>query len=53
VVRFLRHLLRHIPGPLLVILDGAPIHRGRAVKDFLRQFGNSPASHIASLRRTA
>ena len=35
VVRFLRHLLSHLPGKLLVIWDGAPIHRGQAVKDFL------------------
>lgn len=35
VVRFLRHLLRHLPGKRLVIWDGAPIHRGRAVRDFL------------------
>jgi hypothetical protein len=36
VVRFLKHLLRQIPGKLLVIWDGSPIHQGRAVKDFLR-----------------
>jgi len=35
-VRFLKHLMRQIPGKLLVIWDGSPIHRGRAVKDFLR-----------------
>jgi transposase len=35
VVRFLRHLLGQIPGKLLIIWDGSPIHRGRAVKDFL------------------
>jgi transposase len=35
VVRFLRHLLGQIPGKLLVIWDGSPIHRGRAIKDFL------------------
>jgi len=35
VVRFLRHLLAHLPGKLLVIWDGAPIHRGQPVKDFL------------------
>jgi transposase len=35
VVRFLKHLLRHIPGKLLVIWDGSPIHQGRAVKDYL------------------
>ena len=34
-VRFLKHLLRQIPGKLLVIWDGSPIHRGGAVKDFL------------------
>ena len=39
VVRFLRHLLRHIRGKLLVIWDGAPIHRAQVVKDFLAQGG--------------
>jgi transposase len=37
VVRFLQHLLRHIAGKLLVIWDGAPIHRAQPVKDFLAQ----------------
>jgi transposase len=36
VVRFLRVLLRKIAGKLLVIWDGAPIHRGQPIKDFLR-----------------
>jgi transposase len=35
IVRFLQHLLRHLPGQLLVIWDGAPIHRAQPVKDFL------------------
>jgi len=35
VVRFLRMLLRKIPGPLLVIWDGSPIHRAEVVKQFL------------------
>lgn len=35
VVRFLKHLLCHIAGKLLVIWDGAPIHRGQPVRDFL------------------
>jgi transposase len=39
VVRFLQHLLRHIPGKLLVIWDGAPIHRAQVVKNFLAQGG--------------
>jgi transposase len=37
VVRFLQHLLHHIEGKLLVIWDGAPIHRAQPVKDFLAQ----------------
>jgi transposase len=37
VVRFLRVLLRKIKGKLLVIWDGAPIHRGQPIKDFLRR----------------
>jgi len=35
VVRFLKHALRQIPGKLLVVWDGSPIHRGKAVKEFL------------------
>ena len=35
VVRFLRHLLDHLPGKLLVLWDGSPIHRARAVTAFL------------------
>jgi hypothetical protein len=37
LVRFLRVLLRKIRGKLQVIWDGAPIHRGQPVKDFLRR----------------
>jgi transposase len=37
IVGFLQHLLRHLPGALLVIWDGAPIHRAQPVKDFLAQ----------------
>jgi transposase len=36
VVRFLRHLLRHL-GRVLVVWDGLPAHRGEVVKTFLRQ----------------
>jgi transposase len=42
-VRFLNHLLRQIPGKLLVIWGGSPIHRGGAVKDFL---ANGAASRL-------
>jgi transposase len=37
VVRFLKHLLAHIPGKILVIWDNLPAHKGQAVKDFLAQ----------------
>jgi transposase len=47
-VRFLRHLLRHIPGKLLVIWDRAPIHRAQAVKDFLAQ-GGAARVHLEQL----
>ena len=36
VTEFLRHLLRVVPGPVLVIWDGAPIHRSKLVKAFLQ-----------------
>ncbi len=39
VVRFLKHLLQHLPGKLLVIWDGAPIHRSKVVKQFLADGG--------------
>jgi transposase len=35
VVGFLRQLLRHLPGKLLVLWDGAPIHRAQPVTNFL------------------
>ena len=48
VVRFLRHLLRHLPGKLLVIWDGSPIHRCQVVKDFLAT-GAARRLHLAPL----
>lgn len=35
VVEFLKHLQRHIPGKLLILWDGAPIHRSKLVKHYL------------------
>jgi len=35
VLRFLRHLRRHIRGKALLLWDGAPIHRSRVVKEYL------------------
>lgn len=34
IVQFLRHVLRHIEGKLLVIWDGLPAHRSRKVKAY-------------------
>ena len=48
VVRFLKHLLTHLPGRLLVIWDGAPIHRGQPVKDFLAS-GAAARLHLEPL----
>ena len=41
VVRFLRHLLRHIDGKLLLIWDGLSAHHGQAVKEFLKAGGTA------------
>ncbi len=35
VAVFLRHLLRQIPGPLVVLLDNGGIHRGDPVQELL------------------
>ena len=37
IIAFLSHLLRHIPGKLLIVWDGLPGHRSRAVWDFVQQ----------------
>ena len=37
IILFLVHLLRHIPGKLLIVWDGLPGHRSRAVGDFFCQ----------------
>jgi transposase len=43
VVQFLKHALGRIPGKLLVIWDGSPIHRSKIVKEFLK---NGAASRL-------
>jgi putative transposase len=37
VIGFLRHLLRHLLGPVVLLWDGGPIHRRVIVKEFLHQ----------------
>jgi hypothetical protein len=48
VVRCLRLLRRTVRGTLLVIGDGAPIHRGQPVTDFLRA-GAAKRLHLEQL----
>ena len=36
VVAFLEHLLREVPGRMVLIWDGAPIHRSRVIRDLER-----------------
>ena len=48
VVRFLQVLTREIPGNLLVIWDGAPIHRCQAVKEYLTK-GGTKRIHLEQL----
>ncbi len=49
VVDFLQHLQRHIPGPILVVWDGASIHRGTAVQEWLTR----PETRIQLVRLPA
>lgn len=48
VVCFLKHLLHHIPGNLLVIWDGASIHRSQVIKQFLAS-GATTRLHLERL----
>ena len=40
-ITFLKRLLRAVPRRLLVIWDGSPIHRRRAVTNFVKEVGDS------------
>jgi transposase len=48
VVAFLEHLLREVSGRLVVIWDGAPIHRSHAIKEFLAN-GAAQRLHVERL----
>lgn len=37
VVEFLEHLLRHLPGRLLIVWDGLRQHRSRMVREFVAE----------------
>jgi transposase len=47
VVAFLEHLLREVPGRMVIIWDGAPIHRSQTIKEFLM----NGAAHRLPLER--
>ncbi len=48
VVAFLEHLLREVSGRLVIIWDGAPIHRSHAIKAFLAT-GAAQRLHVERL----
>jgi len=43
VIAFLKHLLRHVRGPIVLVWDKHPIHRRDKVKEFLAQH---PRLHV-------
>jgi transposase len=47
VVAFLEHLLREVPGRIVVIWDGSPIHRSQTIQEFLA----NGAAHRLHLER--
>jgi hypothetical protein len=42
VVAFLEHLLREVPGQMVIIWDGSPIHRSHTIKEFLANGASPP-----------
>lgn len=48
IVRFLKHVLRHLPGKLLILWDGASIHRSQTIKTFLAD-GGAERIHLERL----
>ncbi len=48
VVAFLEHLRREVPGRLVLIWDGAPIHRSHTIREFLTN-GAAQRLHLERL----
>jgi transposase len=48
VVAFLEHLMREVSGRMLILWDGAPIHRSQAIKEFLAN-GAAQRMHLERL----
>jgi transposase len=52
VVAFLEHLLREVPGRMVIIWDGAPIHRSHVIREFLAN-GAAQRIHLERLPASA
>ena len=52
VVAFPEHLLREVSGRLVVIWDGAPMHRSQVIREFLAH-GAAQRLHLERLRAYA
>jgi transposase len=50
LVRFLKHILAHIPGKILLVWDGLPAHRSQPIKSFL---ASGAAKRLALLQLPA
>ncbi len=48
VVAFLQHLLREVSGRMIIIWDGAPIHRSHLIQEFLAH-GAAQRIHLEQL----
>ena len=48
VIAFLEHLLREVPGRMVLIWDGSPIHRSHLIREFLAN-GAAPRLHLERL----
>lgn len=48
VVAFLEHLLREVPGRMVIIWDGSPIHRSHVIQEFLAH-GAAQRIHLERL----
>ncbi len=46
VLRFVRHLLRHLRGPVFLLWDQGPIHRRKEVRCFLEQHPRVHPEHF-------
>ena len=48
VIAFLEHLLREVPGRMVLIWDGSPLHRSHLIREFLAN-GAAPRLHLERL----